>query len=58
MGSVLSGERGTNVTMIVAVNAIGKNVPPLLIFPWVHFKNHKLIGATTASIGGATPTRW
>jgi hypothetical protein len=58
VGSVTSGERGINVTMIVAVNAIGNHVPPMLIFPRVHFKNHMLSGAPTASIGGANPTGW
>jgi hypothetical protein len=55
---VTSGVRGTNVTMIVAVNAIGNHVLPMLIFPRVHFKDHMLIGAPTASIGGANPTDW
>jgi hypothetical protein len=48
-----SGERGINVTITVAVNAIGNHVPPMLIFPKVHFKDHMLTGAPTASIGGA-----
>ena len=49
VGSVTSGERGMNVTMIVAVNAFGNIVSPLLIFPRVHFKNHMLFGAPTAT---------
>jgi hypothetical protein len=56
--NVTSGERGINVTMIVAVNAFGNLVPPMLIFPRVHFKNHMLTGAPTASIAGAHPTGW
>jgi hypothetical protein len=52
---VNSGERGTNVTMIVDVNAIGKQVPPMLMFRRVDFNNHVLTGALTASIGGANP---
>jgi hypothetical protein len=55
---VTSGERGINVTMIVAVNAIGNHVPPMLIFPRVHFKDHMLTVAPTASIGGANSTGW
>jgi hypothetical protein len=58
VGSVTSGERGINVAMIVAVNAIGNHVPPMLIFPRVHFKDHMLTGAPTASIGEANPTGW
>ena len=44
--------------MIIAVNAIGNHIPPMLIFPRVHFKNHMSTGAPTASIGGANPTGW
>ena len=49
---------GINVTMIVAVSVIGNHVPPMLIFPSAHFKNHMLTGAPIASIGGAQPTGW
>jgi hypothetical protein len=55
---VTSGERGINVTMIVAVNAIGNHVPIMLIFPRMDFKDHMLTGAPTASIGCANPTGW
>jgi hypothetical protein len=55
---VTSRERGINVLMIVAVNAIGNRVPPMLVFPREHFKDHMLSGAPAASIGGANPTGW
>jgi hypothetical protein len=58
VGVVTSGERGINITMIVAVNAIGNHVHPMLIYPSVHFKNYMLIGNFSASIGGANPTVW
>jgi hypothetical protein len=58
VGSVMSGERGINVTMIVAVNAFGNLVPPMLIFLRAHFKNHMLTGAPTASFAGAHSTGW
>lgn len=58
VASVTSGERGINVRMVVAVYAFGNLVPPLLIFPRVHFKNHMLTGAPTASVTGAHPTGW
>jgi hypothetical protein len=58
VGVVTSGERGINITVVVAVNAIGNHVHPVLIFPSVHFKNHVLTGAATASIGGANPRGW
>jgi hypothetical protein len=44
--------------MIVAVNAIGNHVPPMLVFPREHFKDHMLSGAPVASIGGANSTGW
>jgi hypothetical protein len=52
-GSVTLVERGTNVTMTVAVSAIGSHVPPVLILPTVLLKNHMLTGAPTASVGVA-----
>lgn len=58
VGSMTSGERGINVTMIAAINAVGNHVPPMLIFPRVHFKNHMLKGAPPGSIGGANPSGW
>ncbi|KAJ4449227.1 hypothetical protein ANN_00624 [Periplaneta americana] len=57
-GSVTSGERGVNVTMIAAINAAGNHVPPMLIFPRVHFKDHMLKGAPPGIIGGANPSGW
>ena len=31
--SMTSTERGSNVTTIAAINATGKSIPPLLVFP-------------------------
>lgn len=33
IGVVTSGERGTLVTMALAVSATGSSIPPLLVFP-------------------------
>jgi hypothetical protein len=44
--------------MIAAINAMGNHVPPMLIFPRVHFKDHMIIGAPAGSIGGANPSGW
>ena len=38
--------------------AFGNLVPPMFIYPRVHFKNHMLTGAPTVSIAGAPPTGW
>ncbi|XP_022195280.2 uncharacterized protein LOC111052802 [Nilaparvata lugens] len=53
-----SAERGTNVSMIAAVNALGNTVPPLFVFPRVHFKSNMLKGAPPGSIGAAAPSGW
>lgn len=58
VGSMTSSERGVNVTMIACVNAAGNHVPPILIFPRVHFKQYMLNGAPPGSIGGANPSGW
>lgn len=58
IGCVISGERGVNITMIAAINAIGNHVPPMLIFPRVNFKEHMLKGAPPGSVGSANPSGW
>lgn len=58
VGSMTSGERGINVTMISAINAIGNHVPPMLIFPRVHFRDFMIKGAPVGTIGGANPSGW
>lgn len=58
LGSMTSGERGINVTMIAAISAIGNHVPPMLIFPRVHFKEHMLNGAPPGTIGAANLSGW
>lgn len=58
VGQVTSSERGTLVTMCGAINALGNCVPPLLIFPRVHFKDFMLKNAPPGAIGAATPTGW
>lgn len=58
VGSVTSGERGVNVTMIAAISASGNSVPPMFIFPRVHFKEHIIKGAPPGSVGAANPSGW
>ncbi|XP_077966411.1 uncharacterized protein LOC144419992 [Styela clava] len=58
VGQVTSAERGTLVTMIGCINAIGNSVPPAFIFPRVNFKSHMMIGAPTGSVGFAYKTGW
>ena len=58
IGGMTSAERGTNVTMIAAVNATGNSIPPLFVFPRVNFKPFMLNGAPCGSIGSANPSGW
>ncbi|XP_046393584.1 uncharacterized protein LOC124161317 [Ischnura elegans] len=58
LGSMTSGERGQNVTMIAAINAVGNHIPPMFVFPRVNFKDFMLTGAPVGSIGGANPSGW
>lgn len=44
--------------MVACVNAAGNHVPPMLIFPRVHFKQHMLNGAPPGSLGVAHPSGW
>lgn len=58
IGTMTSGERGANVTIIAAVNGVGNTVPPLFVFPRVHLKEHMLKGAPPGSVGAANPSGW
>ena len=59
VGAMTSGERGINVTMISAVNAIGNSIPSMFIFPRVKYIQMKMMrGAPPGSIGAANPSGW
>lgn len=58
LGSTTSAERGQLVTIICAINATGTYLPPMLIFPRVHFKDNMVIGAPPGTLGSATPSGW
>ncbi|KAJ8895077.1 hypothetical protein PR048_000402 [Dryococelus australis] len=58
IGSCTSAERGTLVTMVAAINAVGNHISPLLIFPRVNFKSRMISGAPLGMIGVATPAGW
>lgn len=53
-----SGERGSLVTVAVAVSATGNVVQPFFIFPRVHFRDHFLDCATPGSSGAANSSGW
>ena len=49
-GSITSGERGVNITMVCAVSTAGFYVPPMIILKRKKFNNDFKIGAPPASI--------
>ena len=58
MGRITSAERGENVTLCACINAIAHALPPVYIFPRVHFKEHMLKGAPYDSLGLSAPSGW
>ena len=58
VGSMTSAERGTLVTLAVAVSAAGNSTPPYFVFPRVHFKEHFVASGPLGSTGGANPSGW
>ena len=39
VGAIMSGERGTNVTVATAVSVSGNTVPPMFVFPRKSYKD-------------------
>ena len=58
IGRISSAERGVSMTMCCCINAIGNALPPVYIFPRVHFKNYMLKDAPAGSLGLAYPSGW
>lgn len=58
VGSITSAERGELVTVVYTVSAIGTVVPPLFIFPRVHYKDHFIRDGPTECKGRATRSGW
>ncbi|XP_066591430.1 uncharacterized protein [Prorops nasuta] len=58
VGSITSAERGTFVTMCLAVNAVGNSVPPMFIFPRKNFYYHFIRDGPVGSIGNANSSGW
>ena len=44
--------------MCACINAIGNTIPPIFIFPPVHFQEHMLNGAPPGSVGAANKSGW
>ncbi|KAJ0173951.1 hypothetical protein K1T71_010097 [Dendrolimus kikuchii] len=58
IGSITSGERGTNVTLLVAVSATGSSIPPMFIFPRKKFQHHFIRDGPTDCIGAGNSSGW
>lgn len=58
VGSITSGERGTNVTLITAISANGTCIPPMFLFPRKNYKDYFIRGGPPDSIGAANSSGW
>lgn len=58
LSKVTSGEKGTLVTTCCIISGSGQSLPPVLVFPRVHFKTHMINGAPTGTLGLATSSGW
>ncbi|XP_050298015.1 uncharacterized protein LOC126737250 [Anthonomus grandis grandis] len=58
IGAVTSGERGTNVTLITAVSAIGNTIPPMFVFPRKKFKPYFISNGPAECIGAGNASGW
>ena len=60
VGSVVSQERGTLVTLCCAVNGIGNSIPPYFVFPRVNVQDNWLLTAPPGSDASGHPkaTGW
>lgn len=56
VGRITAAERGTVVSMALAVCANGTRVPPFLIFPRARFQPHFINGGPVGCVGGANPS--
>lgn len=58
VGFMTSAERGSLVTMVGTISAIGGDIPPYFIFPRVNFKFSFLNGGPDGCAGGCNPSGW
>ncbi|KAK2575359.1 hypothetical protein KPH14_000832 [Odynerus spinipes] len=58
VGAITSAERGTLVTLACAVNAAGIFIPPVFVFPRMHYTNFFLRGGPPDSIGTGNFSGW
>jgi len=58
VGTKTSAERGTTVTMALAINATGQSIPPFYIFPRKNIQRVFMDNASPGSIDVATESGW
>lgn len=58
LNQITSAERGVLVTVCCIINAYGHALPPVILFPRVHFKKHMINGAPPGTIGLACQSGW
>ncbi len=58
VGKATSAERGTLVTVTCAISANGNAIPPMFVFPRVHYRDHFIKGAPPGSVGTANKSGW
>ncbi|CAI6355275.1 unnamed protein product [Macrosiphum euphorbiae] len=58
VGAITSAERGTLVTMCLAVNAVGNAIPPMFVFARVNYKDHFIRGGKPGCIGTSNKLGW
>ena len=58
VGQITSAERGTLVTVVGTINAIGNSIPPFVIFPRVHYKENMVKGAPPGTVGVSHVSGW
>lgn len=58
VGRIVAAERGTLVTLAVAVSAIGNLIPPFFIFPRKKYKKEFIVKGPIGCGGSANPSGW
>jgi hypothetical protein len=58
VSAMTSAERGTLVTLALAVNAIGNYLPPMFVFPRKRFKSHFIRDGPVGSVGTGNSSGW
>lgn len=58
VGALTSAERGTLVTVAMAVNALGNTIPPMFVFPRIRYHEHFVRDGPPGSIGCGNSSEW